>query len=766
MKVLHVITSLGYGGAEMMLYRLLRAQGDGAQGHHVVSLTAIGGPGRAIRDLGISTEALGLGDLRTSLSAIHRLQRIIRREQPDIVQTWMYHSDLLGGIAARLTGTPVVWGIHNTTLDPQLSSQSSHVAHRTCALLSSWVPDAIVSCSVAGWQLHVDAGYDASRFHVIPNGFDLETFSPAEDARLALRDELGLPESTPLIGIAARFDPQKDLRTFISAARLLSEHRPDVHFVMAGEGVDRNNAGLGAWLAEDAIDGRVHLLGLRGDMQHILPALDLQTMTSAFGEAFPLVLGEAMACGVPCVATNIGDAAMIVGDTGIIVPPRSPAAVAEAWESLLNRAPEDRARLGREARNRIARHYSLEHVGATYTALYQEVLSRLTTHPMRALPTHGQPSRPNFIDHADTTASPGRGNQPLPDTGALVVSLDFELLWGQQDMWPADGGAYLNQLLGTRTMIPRLLGLFDEFGIRATWATVGMLFARTRDELAHYMPRVRPDYVDPALSPYGYEIGQDEEEDPLHFAPSLIDVIRQHDGQEIGTHTFGHYYCLEPGHTPAALRADLDSAVRIAKAHGLPIKSIVLPRNQYSPSLDSSLLEAGITTCRGNRPYWPDRGAAGNRYFHPARRMGRILDTFVPVVRQNSSSWTDLLQSSGIVNVPANRLLVPRHPVASGRVLQRVAAEMRAAAKDGRVYHIWWHPENYGLNQDSGLAFLRSVFEVAAECKSSYGMQFLSMADVATHVQPQDGTPARTFTGIESHFAEPEADNRLAQTWA
>ncbi|HEY7034098.1 MAG TPA: polysaccharide deacetylase family protein [Thermomicrobiales bacterium] len=318
--------------------------------------------------------------------------------------------------------------------------------------------------------------------------------------------------------------------------------------------------------------------------------------------------------------------------------------------------------------------------------------------------------------------------------GALVISLDFELRWGVRDLYPADGGAYRANLLGARTAIPRLLDLFQEYGVAATWATVGFLFAATRDELARHRPATLPNYADPTLSPYGESPGPDEDADPLHYAASLVETIRARPRQEIASHTFSHYYCLEPGHDAASLRADVESAVAIAKARGVELRSLVFPRNQFNPDYADLLAAAGFTCCRTNAAGWIYRESAGNRYRRVDARAGRLLDTYVEVSGDQVTPWDEIPFVGSLCCLPASHFLRPYTPRLHRLEplrLRRITASLRKAATEHGVFHLWWHPHNAGVFTDEYLVFLHGILEEYRHCRDRYGMQSLSMADAA-----------------------------------
>jgi glycosyltransferase involved in cell wall biosynthesis len=373
-RIMHVVTGLGLGGAEVMLERLLQASDPAALSHEVVSLTDLGVVGERIQRLGIRTHALGM-TRAPSPAKVLRLARLIRRFDPDVVQTWMYHADLFGGIAARLAGgARIVWGIHNSTLDPVATRRTTHWIVGLCARLSRWLPDAIVSVSRAARELHVAAGYDPRKFTVIPNGFDLARFRPDPAQRREVRDALGLSEAEVVIGLVARTEPQKDHPNFVRAAAILAGRHPEVRFLLCGTGATPDNRELLAAIEGARLLDRFILLGRREDAPRVMNALDVGTLSSAWGEAFPLAIGEAMACGVACVVTELGDCAHLVGDTGWTVPPRDPEALARAWEESVALGPEGRRRRGAAARERIATNFDLPRIAGQYAALYRRLL--------------------------------------------------------------------------------------------------------------------------------------------------------------------------------------------------------------------------------------------------------------------------------------------------------------------------------------------------------------------------------------------------------
>ena len=319
-----------------------------------------------------------------------------------------------------------------------------------------------------------------------------------------------------------------------------------------------------------------------------------------------------------------------------------------------------------------------------------------------------------------------------PDFGALVISLDFELHWGVRDKCPIDG-AYRENLLGARKAIPRILDLFEEFDVAATWATVGFLFAESRREREAFSPSTRPQYADSRLDPYSEPTGNGENDDPLHYAPGLINQIASRRKQEIATHTFSHYYCLEPGETPDAFVADLRSAVAIAKHHGIDVRSMVFPRNQFRAGYQRFLKDAGIVCYRGTEKNWMHRPRPRSEETLVVRGP-RLLDHYVSLSGSNVVPWSEIVQPDGLCDVRSSMFLRPysvrRKGLESAR-LRRIAGGIEAAAEQRGIFHLWWHPHNFGAQTDANLDFLRGVLDIFSQCRKAHGMQSLSMAEVA-----------------------------------
>ena len=325
-----------------------------------------------------------------------------------------------------------------------------------------------------------------------------------------------------------------------------------------------------------------------------------------------------------------------------------------------------------------------------------------------------------------------KDERPVARAGAFVVSLDFELHWGVRDHVTGKS-SYQRNLWGARKAIPKMLSLFQEFEIAATWATVGLLFAQSKSEVATYLPAIKPAYENPRLDAYRERCGENELDDPLHYAPNLIALIQNTPKQEIGCHTFSHYYCLEPGQSREAFAADIQSAVLLARQRGIRLESIVFPRNQVNFEYLSLLPQFGFTNYRGSESGWAFI-ADPSRRKTIVRRAARLADQYISVYPNKLSTWDELEASDSLCNVRGSMFLRPFAPhakIVDNIRLHRIGTCIREAAVTGRVFHLWWHPHNFGAYTEENLQFLRSVLEIVAECRTAYRLRSLSMSEVA-----------------------------------
>ena len=366
-RILHVITGLETGGAEAMLAKLVAGMDRTRFTNSVVSLTDRGELGASIESSGVPVHCLNMPRGWPDLRGVPRLVRLIKTFQPTMVQSWLYHADLLSLIAAWIAGpVPLVWNLRCSNMDLEEYPYQTRLVQRVLSLCSH-MPAAVVANSLAGQKYHHRLGYRPRRWEVISNGFDTNRFQPDHSVGPKLRKELGVPEDTVLLALIARVDPMKDHAMFLAAAGQVAAARANVHFVLVGKGTET----LIPRVAELGLSGRVHFLGLHRHIDRLIPGIDILCLSSAFGEGFPNVLGEAMAAGVPCVATDVGDIRLIIGNAGVVVPPRDPQAYAMTLIDLIDRGSSVRHALGQEARAWIQAEYSLARVITRYETLYQ-----------------------------------------------------------------------------------------------------------------------------------------------------------------------------------------------------------------------------------------------------------------------------------------------------------------------------------------------------------------------------------------------------------
>ncbi len=323
----------------------------------------------------------------------------------------------------------------------------------------------------------------------------------------------------------------------------------------------------------------------------------------------------------------------------------------------------------------------------------------------------------------------------MKSTGQFVISLDFELYWGVRDKRSLEG--YASSLEKVYEVVPDMLNSFREYGVKATFATVGLLFAKDREEMIRYSPALKPNYKDSNLSPYldnFKEVKENGQEDPYHFALPLIELVRDnYPEHEIGTHTFSHYYCQEPGQTLEEFRADLVSAIDIAKSKGIELHSLVFPRNQFNAEYLAICKDLGIATYRGNEKAW---------YFAPDSKEGttlkkkvyRTLDCYVNISGHNCYELRNLV-SNKPYNIPSSRFFRPYMAKGGAALeylkLQRIKKSMTHAAKNNLLYHLWWHPHNFGQHTERNMETLRAVLAHYKKLNTEYGFESVTMKDCA-----------------------------------
>lgn len=375
-KILHVIIGLNVGGAEMMLKRLVESNPvNHAYRHVVISLTNFGELGEKIQSKGVDVYSL---DMRIALGipfVLWRLVRLIRWIQPDIVQTWMYHSDFLGGLAAHLAGCKrVIWGVRTTHIRAG-DSFVTVIVRWLCARLSSRVPSIIVCAAEASRQSHIAVGYDATKMVVVPNGYDFSWLKASIEDRQSLREQYSIAQNEVVVGSLGRYHADKDQENFIRAAGLLAEQYPLLRFLMVGRGLDWDNSQLVSWIINTGFKRRFVLLGERKDVPQCLVAMDIFCLHSRT-EGFPNALAEAMAMGLPCVTTDVGDAALLLADTGVVVPKEGFVAMAQGVQKLLVLEPPARQALGELAKARVMAEFSMLRARERFEEIYKKILNK------------------------------------------------------------------------------------------------------------------------------------------------------------------------------------------------------------------------------------------------------------------------------------------------------------------------------------------------------------------------------------------------------
>ena len=374
MLIVHIISGLGIGGAELMLRRLIQYSATrGSVSHVVISLGDLGAVGLDLRESGIEVHSLKMRPLYKFPFAFFRLVILIKKIRPDITQTWMYHADLIGGLAARLAGCrKVVWGIRNTSI-PQNKFSMTSLLILVSAIFSKFIPIKIICCAESARQMHITLGYDSGKMCVIPNGYDLTLFVPLAGAlRHIERKRIGVGIGETVIGVVGRFDPLKDFLNFIHAAKLIALKRESITFLMVGRNLDGNNLELMGWLKDSGIQDRFILLGERSDVPRLMGLMDIFCLPS-LSEGFPNVLAEAMAAGIPCVTTNVGDAKLIAASLALVVPPQNPSELARAITKLINLPLNQLLELGEKSRLSIQNNYSLERIISSYESFWQQL---------------------------------------------------------------------------------------------------------------------------------------------------------------------------------------------------------------------------------------------------------------------------------------------------------------------------------------------------------------------------------------------------------
>ena len=371
MEVLHIITGLKKGGAETLLFNLCNF--DKQHKHTIISLSDTEDSELFFYCPNVSVHSLNFPNGRVKIFGLYKLYKLIKKIKPNVVQTWMIHADLIGGIVARFAGIKnIVWGVHHTVLLRGKVKYSTSLILKFNAFFSNFIPKKIIYCAEKSRIIQESIGYKKSKGIVIHNGYDLNNFIQNDVLRKEFLNELNISENTFVIGHIGSYDPLKDQNTLIEALTVLHEKQFNFTAALVGKNLDKNNSELVSKIKESGLCDRVHLLGIRNDIPSIMNGIDI-FMLSSLSEAFPNVLNEAMACGTPCISTNVGDAALIVDNTGWIVNPKEPKSLADAVIKAADEKKLDNEKWIKRQKNcrqRIAKNFTLEKMVTRYDEVW------------------------------------------------------------------------------------------------------------------------------------------------------------------------------------------------------------------------------------------------------------------------------------------------------------------------------------------------------------------------------------------------------------
>lgn len=361
----------------MMLFKLLSSMDKKRFRCNVISLSDYWPIGAMIEKLDVPVKALNFGQSITCFRNLCSVQAIMLKQPTDIIQTWMYHADFVGSLikSAHFKKKPfLIWNIRHSDFKKRKESLRSQIIVKACSILSHYIPTKIICNSFRGATVHKEMGYDYKKIKVIHNGFDTNIFKPDPAAYFKLRQSLHLPPDCLVVGKVARFHYQKNHLGFFEAAKKMKQQLPSIHFVLCGNQIEKNNKEIVGMIDKHGLTSCTHLLGLQSDMAFIYAGLDLAVSNSTVGEGLPNVIGEAMACGVPCVVTDVGDSKFLVGNTGKSVPPGKPQVLADACVDLLKLDKARRQSIGQMARQRICEQFSIKKIAKEYEQLYLSIM--------------------------------------------------------------------------------------------------------------------------------------------------------------------------------------------------------------------------------------------------------------------------------------------------------------------------------------------------------------------------------------------------------
>ena len=374
MKITHIITSLGDGGAEHTLFKICKY--DISNKHIVISLK---GPGKyysLLGKLGIKVYCLNL-----SFYSIHKfifLIKLLRFLKPDLVQTWLVHADFIGGIAAKLAGLKnIIWNIRYSNLEIRKAKLTTIIIIKLLAKLSFFIPKLIIIVSKRAKKIYEIEGYDRKKIKFIPNGYDLSILKPSKIQKDLFRKTIKVKKQTPLIGNVARYDPKKDHLNLINALALLRSSKISFFCILVGSKIDKTNLKLVSEIKRLKLSKYIKLMGKKKNISQVMNGLDLYIQSSSYGEGFPNVVAESMACGTPCVVTNVGDSSFVVDKTGWVVPPRNSNKLAKAIEEAFNELRTSKWDIrSNKVRSRIKKNFHISKMIKSYNKSWLSVYKK------------------------------------------------------------------------------------------------------------------------------------------------------------------------------------------------------------------------------------------------------------------------------------------------------------------------------------------------------------------------------------------------------
>ena len=372
MKIIHVISSLDRGGAERVLFNICVT--DKHNEHIVISLTSLGHYGQLLKKKNFTVYVCNMRSKIYMFLSFLNLIRILKKQKPDLVQTWLYHGDFFGGIAAKIAGIrKIVWNIRNTSFNLKKNKWTTITIVKILAKLSWWVPQLIIVCAKSTIASHALLGYNHKKMCLIHNGYDLSFFKKKKNKTFFMHELFNINPRIPLIGTVARFNFQKDHENLFKALELLRKKNVEFYCILVGHGMDKTNIKLVSLIKKYQLTDSVKLLGLRDDIPNIMSEIDMHVLSSS-SEGFPNVVAEAMACGTPCIVTDVGEAAFIVGNTGWVVPSKKPELLSHSINDAILELGTNKWKLRiNQAKSRIKENFNINNIVKSYRKVWNEI---------------------------------------------------------------------------------------------------------------------------------------------------------------------------------------------------------------------------------------------------------------------------------------------------------------------------------------------------------------------------------------------------------